>query len=188
MRKLNIGIDIDDTVTDTFEYLMPLVAEYFNLDLNYLEENNISYTSLPEDIKDREVEFGKVYYDEAILNVPIKQNVSKYINMIKELGHNIIFITARSDRTNTDPVGDSKKYFDKYNILYDDVICTLDKVKVCKENNIDLFIDDSINNCTNISCAGIDVLLFESKINKHCDLFRRVSNWEEIYNIILNYK
>ena len=128
VRKLNIGIDIDDTVTDTFEYLMPLVAEYFNLDLNYLEENNISYTSLPDDIKDREVEFGKVYYDEAILNVPIKDNVSKYIKMIKDLGHNIIFITARSNRTNTDPVGDSKKYLDKYNILYDDVICTYDKL------------------------------------------------------------
>lgn len=128
MKKLNIGIDIDDTITYTFDYLMPFLAEYFNLDLEYLKENNISYTSLPDDIKDREVEFGKIYYD--------------------------------------------------------DLFCTTDKVSICKEKNIDLFIDDSINNCTNISNIGIDVLLFDSKINKHCNDFRRVNNWEDVYNYI----
>lgn len=184
MKKLNIGIDIDDTITYTFDYLMPFLAEYFNLDLEYLKENNISYTSLPDDIKDREVEFGKIYYDDAILKVPVREDAIYFINKLKEEGHNIIFVTARTTRINKDPIGDSKKYLDGHNILYDDLFCTTDKVSICKEKNIDLFIDDSINNCTNISNIGIDVLLFDSKINKHCNDFRRVNNWEDVYNYI----
>ena len=34
---MNIGIDIDDTITDTFDYLMPFVAEFFGADLRELE-------------------------------------------------------------------------------------------------------------------------------------------------------
>ena len=31
---MNIGIDIDDTITETSEFLMPYVAEYFSIDIN----------------------------------------------------------------------------------------------------------------------------------------------------------
>ena len=34
MKTLNIGIDIDDTIANTFNYLMPAVAEFYNMDLN----------------------------------------------------------------------------------------------------------------------------------------------------------
>ena len=30
-----IGIDLDDTITNSFEDLMPLFAKFFNLDLEY---------------------------------------------------------------------------------------------------------------------------------------------------------
>ena len=36
---MNIAIDIDDTLTDTFEYLMPFVAEYYERDLGELQRN-----------------------------------------------------------------------------------------------------------------------------------------------------
>lgn len=29
---MRIGIDIDDTIMDTFDYMVPFVAEYFGLD------------------------------------------------------------------------------------------------------------------------------------------------------------
>jgi len=56
---LRIGIDIDDTMADTFDYLMPYIAEFFNLDIKYLKNNNISYNTLPEKMKERELEFAK---------------------------------------------------------------------------------------------------------------------------------
>lgn len=63
---MNIGIDIDDTITDTFDYLMPFVAEFFGADLRELKARGISYSNLPEEWKGREIEFCKKYYDKVV--------------------------------------------------------------------------------------------------------------------------
>ena len=34
MRKLNIGIDIDDTITDTYYNLLPIIAIKYKMDLS----------------------------------------------------------------------------------------------------------------------------------------------------------
>ncbi len=39
---MNIAIDIDDTLTDSFSYFQPFVAEYFGADVTQLKRNNIS--------------------------------------------------------------------------------------------------------------------------------------------------
>lgn len=43
---MNIAIDIDDTLTDSFDYFLPFVAEYFGADENELRNKNISYSNL----------------------------------------------------------------------------------------------------------------------------------------------
>ena len=43
---MKIGIDIDDTMADTFDFLMPYISEFFKIDLEYLKENNISYSNI----------------------------------------------------------------------------------------------------------------------------------------------
>ena len=43
---MKIGIDTDDTITDTSLHFIKFVAEYFELDENYLKENNINYVML----------------------------------------------------------------------------------------------------------------------------------------------
>ena len=63
MKTLNIGIDIDDTIANTFNYLMPAVAEFYNMDLDYLKENKISYTTLTPKMKEQELEFAKANFD-----------------------------------------------------------------------------------------------------------------------------
>ena len=55
---MKIGIDIDDTMADTFEYLMPYIAEFFDVDIKYLKDRNISYSNLPKEMKERELEFA----------------------------------------------------------------------------------------------------------------------------------
>lgn len=80
---MKIGIDIDDTMADTFDYLMPYIAEFFNVDIKYLKDNNISYSNLPKEMKERELEFAKKYYDRVIPNTPFKSKVAEYINKIR---------------------------------------------------------------------------------------------------------
>ena len=43
---MNIGIDIDDTLTNSFDYFQPYVAEYFNVGMDYLKENKVSYNKI----------------------------------------------------------------------------------------------------------------------------------------------
>lgn len=186
---MNIGIDIDDTITDTFDYLMPYIAEYFNTDINSLKDNNISYCNLPEEWKKKEIGFAKQYYDKVIPNTPVKAEVSEYIKKIKEMGHFIFIITARDNNLYTDPYKTTTEELDINHICYDKLICTFNKAEACINEHIDLMIDDSIKNCKQVNQAGIDVLLFNSKSNCNIDTdFKRVNNWKEVYDYINNIK
>lgn len=189
MKNMKIGIDIDDTMADTFDYLMPYIAEFFNVDIKYLKDNNISYSNLPKEMKERELEFAKKYYDKVIPNTPFKAKVAEYIDKIKELGHKIIIITARDKTLYTDEYKTTIEELKNNNIHYDKLICNFDKAKACKNEKIDLFIDDSIVNCKKVNKLGIETVLFSSKsnINDKTNLCR-IDSWKDIYEKIKNIK
>ncbi len=186
---MKIGIDIDDTMTDTFEYLMTYISEFFEIDKKYLKDNNISYSNLPKEMKRREIEFAKKYYDKVIPSTPFKPNVAEYIDKIKKLGHKIIIITARDKTLYTDEYKTTIEELKNNNIHYDKLICDFDKAKVCKNEKVDLFIDDSITNCNKVKELGIETILFNSKsnINTKTNLYR-TSNWKDIYEKIKKFE
>ena len=182
---MKIGIDIDDTMADTFDYLMPYIADFFDVDIKYLKDNNISYSNLPKEMKERELEFAKKYYDKVIFGTPFKPKVAEYIDKIRELGHEIIVITARDKTLYTDEYKTTIEELKNNNIHYDKLICDFDKANVCKNENIDLFIDDSIANCNKVNELGIETILFNSKSNiKDKTNLDRIDSWEEIYEKI----
>ena len=183
---MNIGIDIDDTITNTFDFLMPYIAEHFKFDIKYLRENNISYMNLDEKITEEQYhDFGVKYFDKVIPNTPIKENVCEYINKLKDIGHKIYIITARVNGEYTDAYKTSIEFLEKNNIYYDKLICDEHKAKVCQEENIDIMIDDSIDNCTAIKNIGKKVLLFNSKYNSKFNVdFDRVDNWKQAFEYI----
>lgn len=182
---MNIGIDIDDTIMDTFDYLMPYIAEYFDADIDELKNKNISYSNLPEEWKAREIGFCKKYYDTVVPATPIKPNAVHYIKRLKELGHSIFIITARDNRLYTDAYKTTREQLNANGVVYDKLICTFDKAQACMEEKIGLFIDDSIGNCKKVQSAGISVVLFNSKSNVSVDTdLDRVDSWEELYEWI----
>ena len=185
VKRLRIGVDIDDTMADTFDYVIPYIAEFFGVDINYLKDNNISYSNLPKEMKERESEFAKKYYDRVIPNTPFKPKVAQYIDKIRDLGHKIIVITVRDKTLYTDEYKTTIEELNKNKIHYDKLICDFDKAKVCKSEKIDLFIDDSIENCKKVKELGIETILFDNKSNikERTDL-ERVNNWKDIYEKI----
>ncbi len=57
------------------------------------------------------------------------------------------------------------------------------KAEVCKNENIDIFIDDHINNVINVSLTGIPSILLDQPWNKDEVLpnnVKRLYSWEEI--------
>ena len=186
---MTIGIDIDDTITKTAEYLMPYMAEYFSMDLDYLNNNNYNYIIFPEEIKGREAEFGKEVYEKVLLDVELKDNVREIINKLKSEGNRIVIITARTNKFYSDAYLFTSKQLEKLGIKYDKLICSHDKRSACIEEKVNLFIDDSVDNVTSVSEVVDNVLLFNSKLNKTMDCkFKRVNTWEDIYNFYLENK
>lgn len=184
---MNIGIDLDDTITNSFEDLMPYFAKYFNLDLNYCKENNYSYNNYPEDLKDRKKEFIEYLRSNKLLNkITIKDDVKEVFKYLHDNNFKIIIITARNDNILFDAFNETKNYLDEQGVIYDKLFCEHDKHKILIEEKIDVFIDDNIKGLYyNIDACKYHIL-FNSKINisEEAD-FTRVNSWLEIKDILL---
>ncbi len=177
---MNIAIDIDDTLTNSFDYFMPFVAEYFNVDINLLKSKNISYSNLPAQWKYKEIDFCKKYYDTYAPHTPFKLDATWGVNKLRELGHKIIIITGRTTAFYTDPYKTTIEELKNGNIAYDKLICTLDKAQACLDENISLLIDNMPGNCNSVIKNNIVAVLFTSKANidEKVD-YTRINNWEE---------
>lgn len=184
-EHMNIAIDIDDTLTDTFEYLMPFVAEFYEKDLEELQRNNISYSNIPMEWRNYGWDFEKSYYDKVVVRTPFKKDAARYVNLLHQMGHKIVIITGRTKSFYTDPYGTTEKELKNGNIVYDKLICTLDKNQACLDEQIDVMIDDLISNCDLVSSVGITSFLFTSQANIHLNTeYVRVNQWDDVIEMI----
>ena len=193
---MNIGIDIDDTISETFETLLPYSQKYTIEDLK--RQSNISidgdctnhlYIENANGWNDIETRnFWERYYGDILKNVNIKKFAPEVINKLKQNGHNIYLITARWDIPNSDIKKITEKWLADNNIVYDRMFMGAEeKLKLVKENNVDIFIDDSFNNCKDVvENTNSKVYLMTTMVNeklKHKDI-KRVYSWPEIYDLI----
>lgn len=183
---MNIAVDIDDTLTNSFDYFLPFVAEYFGVDAKELARRNISYSNLPAEWKKDEIGFCRAYYDRVVPATPFKPDAAWGINKLRELGHRIIIITGRTDAFYTDPYKTTMEELANGGIAYDKLVCTLDKASACIEENISVLIDDMPANCESAIQRGISALLFESKGNCGRETeFSLVRSWKEAVDAII---
>lgn len=175
---MRIGIDIDNTITET-----SLLANYLvKKDNKYNEEKD--YHNLKKDeLKD----FLTRYLEDIVYNVKIKPNVIEVLKKWHNLGYKIIFITARGVEK-TDSLVNLKTlyltsmYFAKENISFDEIVFFKDsKVDTALDYNLDLFIDDKEKILDEMKSAQIKTLrMTDEKESKH----QIVKNWLEIANIV----
>lgn len=186
---MKIGIDVDDTITNTYEFLIKVVAEHYKMDYDELLNRNLGYDYFfnNDEFPDYTF-FVDRKYDDLAPKFPIKEDASEYLNMLHEQGNEIVIITARHYGEYEDPYNLTFNYLTKNNIPFDKIVVgAFDKAKVVLDEQIDLFIDDSIGNCNKVLETGIDVLLFDARFNKNSEL-KRVNNWKDVYELINNKK
>lgn len=179
---MRIGIDIDDTITNSWEYFMPIFSHEFNIKLD--ESSCPYYQGIKDKVSFDEFERVMKKYENTMNNITLKENVSKILNKLKQDGHQIIFITARG-KTYNNPYQMTKNYLDTNNIPYDKIILdSWDKSIACREEMIDLFIDDSPKHCKEASDIGIEVIMMDAKYNQNNNQFTHMVSWQEIYEYI----
>lgn len=186
---MNIGIDIDDTIADTSKETAIFAKEYTE---NVLKREFKIYdfqTSEPVFIRslygwssEEDNNFWDLYYEPIIDNVNPKPNAVETINKLYE-NHNIFIISARWDNENKTILPKTESWLNKNNIHFNKLIIgNWDKRISVKENNIDLFIDDTIKTCSQISKLGIKTLVMTNCVNKNIDIpdLERVDSWKDI--------
>ena len=191
---MNIGIDIDDTISNTFETFLPYIKKFVEQDLNRELDLNLSsrtdYYNIMEKYSLSEDEartFWVNYYVEILENVKPKEAAVEVINILKEKGHKIFLITARFDDGIVDVKAITEKWLEVNKINYDKLIRNShNKLKIAKEEKIDIFIDDSIRNCEMVSSGNIKSYMFLSKNNSYYENenIEKVISWDELYEKI----
>jgi len=193
---MNIGIDIDDTISETFETLLPYSQIYTIEDLKRKSDINLRgdlsnhfYIVYVNGWNEQEaIKFWEKYYEEILREVNIKKFASEVIAKLKQEGHKIYLITARWDMRADNVRGITEAWLKDNKVEYDELITNAsDKLKIAKEKDIDVFVDDSFNNCKSIAYGtNAKVFLMNTKMNEKLedDNIKRVYSWPEVYSLI----
>lgn len=181
---MNIGIDIDDTITNTYSVLIPMIAIKYGMDINKMLSQKPTYKFLEKTLHNYDLVKPDIFPAMAKV-VPLKDGVVDVLNKLRNQGHKIIFITARNKKEYGDPYEISMEYLKMNNVPFDKLIVDChDKGNECVVNGIDLFIDDSTNNCKCVKSKGISTIQFDAPFNQNQNNFKRVTNWNEVYDIV----
>lgn len=179
---MKIGIDIDNTICSTDEVIDIKIKEY-------IKEHGMSQEEFFGDSSNID-KFYKEKILEVIAEDPVKDDFLRVLNKLK-VNNEIIIVTARNEKlvkiyqsmrqATKDWLAKNNIYYDKY---FDDAYIE-GKVKVCKDEAIDIIIDDDINNYIAFKENGIKTLLFDDR-GKYLDVVDRVGSWKEVEDILFN--
>ena len=184
---MRIGIDIDDTITNSWKCLIPYYSQLFNIPEEELHKRKPYYAAVENMIGiDEFFEKIKPIYDGATSKITLKDNVKETIDKLYDLGCKVYFITARG-KGFTDPYKVSKDYLDKHHIKYEKLIVNAwDKSIACREELIDLFIDDSYKHCKEVAHIGINVLMPTEYYNQEYTEFTHINDFSEVYDYVVS--
>ncbi len=192
---MKIGIDIDNVISNFNEVLL---NEFLNHDKELrntgIINNDVYITRGMFDWSKEELD--EFYYNniERIAeSLDVLENAPEYIRKLKEEENEIYIISGRDNGEYSDPYKMTFDWLNKYNIVYDKLILSnaynsLEKAKICLENDIDIMIDDSTRILLEVDNRGITALLMDTPYNRKENGLKRVHNWKEIYEFITSFK
>ena len=196
---MNIGTDIDDTITYTTD-IMIKYADKYNEEI--LGNDKLSYNI--GNITDRHYlsniygwskeikgDFFNMYYKNIIRECQVIEDVANVLTKLKKEGNDIYFVTARMTNINgCDTEAITKEMLNINNIPYDGIIFNAkEKLEYADKFNIDIFVDDCFDICNTLEKNGIKTLLVTTEINNKIETnIERVNNWKQIYERINCYK
>lgn len=196
---MNIGIDIDNTLTDIEKGLFDIANKYtkeIRPDFKYVKQQKYDgftnmagfYSSIFGWNEEETMNFFRTKRIEVVDNAKPRENAREIIQRLKNDGNNIYIITARTRRFDDIPYERAKRWLDKNGVIYDKLIVeATDKAKVCHDLDIDLFIDDQLNNCINLADNGIHTIRLTNSTEIY-DNIVNIKNWNDVYEYITKLK
>lgn len=184
---MKIGIDIDGVITNMEEALLDYGTKYcFENNIKYEIDLSNYYEGDMFNISDENIEkFWNKYLGEYAQNYPTRKYASEVIKKLK-VNNEIYIITARNEYGLSDELYGTmqkivKQWLEKNKIEYNKIIFTQDKLKECKENKIDIMIEDSPMIIEKLKDT-IKVFCFDATYNRKIsgENIIRVYSWYDI--------
>ena len=174
---MKIGIDMDDTICNTKESL----TKYSN---KFMKDNNILYNdSLWNNNINKEI-FLNTYLKDIYNDASLKENAKEVLVKLKNMGHELYIITARTNTYINNQVINISNYLKKNNIEVDGIIIDAkDKVDACINNNIDIMVDDNLYNYNKLISNNIKTILFDDN-NKYQEINLKINNWNDLFKYL----
>lgn len=182
---MNIGFDIDDTITNSSEVFIKYAKEY--------NQKKNKFYSIKNDELDQTLAFGwndidkeefrKKYLKKILTETVVNDNALDVINKLKKRGYKIYLISARNDNEIPNMHEFTMNWLIENGVYFDKLIVNCNnKLSACKEEKIQIFVDDNYATCRNISDnSPIFTMLYTTRYNKKYKTnLVRVDNWNEI--------
>ncbi len=196
---MNIGIDIDDTISETYATLFEYAQKYTIEELkrspvfdNTKTTNHFYIELMHHWTKEEALKFWNKYYAKILRKVNIKTFATEKIKKLKEKGNKIYLITARWDMENHNVKEITLEWLRNNDVQYDEFFMNADeKLKIVKDKNIDVFVDDSFDNCKSIAYgSNAKVFLMDTWVNKNLqdEKITRVYSWPHLYQKIVKLR
>lgn len=183
IHSLNIGIDIDATLTEPY-YWLPWTNAHFGLNQ---KPEDITCYDLADSLRITEEEYLKFYnqYGEAIHEYsPVRKEAPSILHGLA-LNHRLYYITARHPKLQHV----TENWLNRHDIPVHGLhlLGSHDKVGKAQELECDLFVEDRYENARAIAETGIDVLLMDCTYNRGLEMLpnmKRVENWQQVQTAI----
>ncbi|MDU5110665.1 MAG: hypothetical protein E6248_09465 [Clostridium sp.] len=182
MKKLNICIDIDGTITEPY-YWLDCCNKHFKTNITEKDVTKYSISEVIGVSEESYLEFYEKYKHEIHSTQKIRDDVKIIIDKLMQFS-NLHFVTAREK----DLALITHEYLRNNSIHYDNLFLLGSHYKVnkAKELYCDVFIEDNYKNAIELSEAGFYVLLLDTNYNRKPlnSNIKRVYNWIEVYRNI----
>ena len=187
---MKIGIDLDGVVIDS-ETTFRTYEEIFDIDT--LKGNNLTNKEEPKFqarynwTEEQKQEFIEKYFLTVSKESNLMSGFIGVYNLLKKQGHEFVVITARGGFVK-EMKDDAIRLLEENKIIFDKYYWKIDdKLEVCKNENVDIMIDDDWRIIKKLADNNIKTLYFRDtnlvklEENKY---IKEVNNWGDIYRII----
>ncbi|HWJ02775.1 MAG TPA: hypothetical protein VNU93_03785 [Verrucomicrobiae bacterium] len=180
-----IGVDIDGVVSDSYPYWLGELNKHYNKQVKelYRYEMHLIFDVPWEDMN----QFFVANVDRLFM-IPQPMPGARRVLEFLRRKHEIHLVTAR--RREEEDV--TREWLQKHHIPYDKLMVVGDrsKAEICREQGIELFIEDYAVNADMISKTGIPVIIFDAPYNRVelPQTVMRCHNWGQIYKYLENFR
>lgn len=163
----NIWVDIDDIMNNFIDYIIDELNKYtwksiFLKEIDFWHLHEIWWITFEE--------LKNIYKKSNIYNkVPLLQENIDIIKSLEKKWYNVIFITSRFLFNDYNTMKITKDIF-LNNWMKNDIYIWMNKEKICKKLNINIFIDDALYNCLKVKNYNKSTKVF---------LLNKIWNWEK---------